>query len=217
MSQFNSFAQELDTVFKTAREEYTAAYTALEQAQKAEQDAKINGSDTKKQIAALTSKEASATFAKERERIFAEFDAQCDALSRKLAQEVNASNRANPEAVDNNAVLLMQTGLLSADDYYGFAERFDGNATMLKLIGHYADEAANNADNQKDAAALRVLAHECATGKGKTMRAWSELVTIANYCTGRGANGTRHDFSGKHALSMGEYWEQLSGEIVKNF
>lgn len=88
---------------------------------------------------------------------------------------------------------------------------------MLKLIGHYAAEAADSTDNRKDATALRVLANECATGKGKTLKAWDELMTVANYCTGRGASGTRRDHAGKGALSMGKWWEQLSGELVENF
>ena len=51
MSQYNHFAKDLDAAFKEAREKYTAAYNAVEQARKTLQDA---GTDAmKKQIATL--------------------------------------------------------------------------------------------------------------------------------------------------------------------
>ena len=51
MSEFNHFAKELDAAFKAARDEYAAAYNAVEQARKAMQDA---GQDAlKRQIATL--------------------------------------------------------------------------------------------------------------------------------------------------------------------
>ena len=56
MSQYNHFAKDLDTAFKEAREKYTAAYNAVEQARKAMQDA---GTDAmKKQIVTLQLQDA---------------------------------------------------------------------------------------------------------------------------------------------------------------
>ena len=50
-TKYNSYAQRLDIAFKAARDEYAAAYNAVEQARKAMQDA---GQDAlKRQIATL--------------------------------------------------------------------------------------------------------------------------------------------------------------------
>ena len=129
---------------------------------------------------------------------------------------MQTSNLADPSAIDSNAVELMKTGVLSVDDYFGFADRYDGNPTMLKLIGHYAKEAADGTDDRKDRVALTVLAQDCAKGTGKTLKAWDSMMTAANYCSGRGGRGNRRTTPGV-TLSMGEWWEQLSGEIVENF
>ena len=110
----------------------------------------------------------------------------------------------------------MKTGVLTVDDYFGFADRYDGNPTMLKLIGHYAKEAADSADDRKDKVALTVLAQDCAKGTGKTLKAWDSMMTAANYYSGRGGSGNRRITPGV-TLSMGEWWEQLSGEIIENF
>lgn len=66
-TKYNHFAKDLDAVFKAARDEYAAAYNAVEQARKATQDA---GSDAlKRQIATLQLQEAENSLRKEAARI----------------------------------------------------------------------------------------------------------------------------------------------------
>ena len=64
--------------------------------------------------------------------------------------------------------------------------------------------------------ALFCLARDCSRGMGTTLRAWDEIIGVANYCSGRGGNGQRRDSPGV-TLSMGEWWEQLSGDFVESF
>lgn len=214
MSQYNHYAKDLDAAFKEAREKYTAAYNAVEQAGKAMQDA---GTDTlRKQIATLQLQDAETNLRKEAVRIWAEFDTKAADLRRALEKEVQTSNLADPSAIDSNAVELLKTGVLDVDDYFSFADRYDKNPTMLKLIGHYAKEAADNTDSPKDRVALICLAQDCAKGMGTTLRAWDEMIGVANYCSGRGGDGQRRDSPGV-TLSIGEWWEQLSGDFVESF
>lgn len=214
MSKYNSYARNLDAAFRAARDEYTAVYNELT---KAKENASAAGLDAvKKQIATLQLQEAENKMRTETARIWAAFDAKAAELRSALEKEVQTSNLADPSAIDSNAVELMKTGVLSVDDYFGFADRYDGNPTMLKLIGHYAKEAADSTDDRKDRVALTVLAQDCAKGTGKTLKAWDSMMTAANYCSGRGYSGNRRITPGV-TLSMGEKWEQLSGEIVENF
>lgn len=213
-TKYNHFARELDTAFRAAGSEYAAVYEELI---KAKENASAAGLDTvKKQIATLQLQETEKKMRQETERIWTEFDAKAADLRRALEKEVQTSNLADPSAIDSNAVELMKTGVLTVDDYFGFADRYDGNPTMLKLIGHYAKEAADSADDRKDKVALTVLAQDCAKGTGKTLKAWDSMMTAANYCSGRGGSGNRRPTPGV-TLSMGEWWEQLSGETVENF
>lgn len=214
MSEFNHFAKELDAAFRTARSEYAAAYEELT---KAKENASAAGLDAaKKQIATLQLQEAEKKMRQETGRIWSVFDAKAAELRRALEKEVQTSNLADPSAIDSNAVELMKTGVLTVDDYFGFADKYSENSTMLKLIGHFAREAAGSADDRKDKAALTVLAQDCAKGTGKTLKAWDSMMTAANYCSGRGGSGNRRPTPGV-TLSMGEWWEQLSGEIIENF
>lgn len=214
MSEFNHFAKELDAAFRAARSEYAAVYEELA---KAKENASAAGLDAvKKQIATLQLQEAEKKMRQETGRIWTEFDAKAADLRRALEKEVQTSNLADPSAIDSNAVELMKTGVLTVDDYFSFADRYSENLTMLKLIGHYAKEAADSADDRKDKAALTVLAQDCAKGTGKTLKAWDSMMTAANYCSGRGGSGNRRTTPGV-TLSMGEWWEPLSGEIIENF
>ena len=213
-TKYNHFAKDLDIAFKAARDEYAAAYNAVEQTRKAMQDA---GTDAlKRQIATLQLQEAEKKMRQETARIWTEFDAKAAELRSALEKEVQTSNLADPSAIDSNAVELMKTGVLTVDDYFGFADKYSENPTMLKLVGYYAREAADSADDRKDKAALTVLAQDCAKGAGPTLKAWDSMMTAANYCSGRGGSGNRRPTPGV-TLSMGEWWEQLSGEIVENF
>lgn len=214
MSKYNSYARNLDAAFRAARDEYTAVYNELA---KAKENASAAGLDAvKKKIATLQLQEAENKMRTETARIWAAFDAKAAELRSALEKEVQTSNLADPSAIDGNAVELMKTGVLTVDDYFGFADRYDGNPTMLKLIGHYAKEAADSADDRKDRVALTVLAQDCAKGAGPALKAWDSMMTAANYCSGRGGSGNRRITPGV-TLSMGEKWEQLSGEIVENF
>lgn len=213
-TKYNHFAKDLDIAFKAARDEYAAAYNAVEQTRKAMQDA---GQDAlKRQIATLQLQEAEKKMRQETGRIWSVFDAKAAELRSALEKEVQASKCVDPTAVDAAGVELMKSGILTADDYYSLAEKYDGNVTMLRLLSKYAADAATDADNRKDRAALTVLSRECANGTGKTLKAWDDLMTTVNYCSGRGGTGRRQQTPGVVA-HMGEWWEQLSGEIVENF
>lgn len=214
MSKYNSIARELDNAFKAARTEYTTAYNAVESARQAANEA---GADAlKKQIAALQLQVAEETMREESARIWSEFDAKAAALRHALEKEVQTNSLADPAAIDSNAVGLMKTGILTTDDYFNFADKYDGNATMLRLIGYYAREAATDAESRKDRIALTVLAQDCAIGTGKTLKAFDELLTAANYCSGRGGNGTRSTTPGV-TINMGEKWDTLTADAVRDF
>ena len=204
MSEFNHFAKELDAAFRTARSEYAAVYDELT---KAKENASAAGLDAvKKQIATLQLQEAENKMSTETERIWAAFDAKAAELRSALEKEVQASKCVDPTAVDAAGVELMKSGILTAD----------GNVTMLRLLSKYAADAATDADNRKDRVALTVLSQECANGTGKTLKAWDDLMTTVNYCSGRGGSGSRRQTPGVVA-HMGEWWDQLSGEIIESF
>lgn len=223
MSRYNTYARQLDAAFRSARDEYAAAYDNLVQARQADTDAKAwrpNDNAEDKQLrtatAALNLSKAEAEFKIADGRIWLEFDMKCKELRKELEKDVQKDGLANPDAIDANALELLKSGALTVEDYYSFVERYESNATMLRVISKYALDASENADDAQSAAALRILSDNCKTGIGTVLRAWSELEGVASYCSGRGGS-RRAAIDPTHIISMGKWWEELAGQAIENF
>ena len=224
MSQYNKYAQRLDTAFKTAREEYMEAWNQLQAAQKANTDAQAwraetyrGENDLRRQQARAQLLEAEHTFRAAESRVWAEFDRQKDAIRRDLESKVRASSTVDPDAIDANALELLKSGILTADDVFSLVDKYDSNITMLRLISKTAKELADDKNTDaKTRGQLYVLCSQIGNGKNSTMRNFDDLVEISNYCSGRGGGGTQRT-TPAHTVAMAGKWEELSGNAVVNF
>lgn len=224
MSKYNEYAQRLDVAFKTAREEYMEAWNQLQAAQKAERDAQAwraetyrGENDLRRQRAKAELLEAEHTFKATESRVWAEFDRQKDAIRRELESDVRASSTVDPDAIDANALELLKSGILTADDVFSLVNKYDANVTMLRLISKHAKELADDKNTDaKTRGQLYVLCSQIGNGKNSTMRNFSDLVEISNYCSGRGGGGTQRT-TPAHTVAMAGKWEELASTAVENF
>ena len=224
MSKYNQYAQHLDTAFKMAREEYMNAWNKLQAAQKANTDAQAwraetyrGENDLRRQRARAQLLEAEHTFRATESRVWAEFDRQKEAIRRELESDVRASSTVDPDAIDTNALELLKSGILTADDVFSLVNKYDANVTMLRLISKHAKELADDKNTDaKTRGQLYVLCSQIGNGKNSTMRNFDDLVEISNYCSGRGGGGTQRT-TPAHTTAMSQKWEQLSGDMVSNF
>lgn len=224
MSKYNEYAQRLDVAFKTAREEYMEAWNQLQAAQKAERDAQAwraetyrGENDLRRQRAKAELLEAEHTFKATESRVWAEFDRQKEAIRRDLESDVRASSTVDPDAIDANALELLKSGILTADDVFSLVNKYDANVTMLRLISKHAKELADDKNTDaKTRGQLYVLCSQIGNGKNSTMRNFSDLVEISNYCSGRGGGGTQRT-TPAHTVAMAGKWEELASTAVENF
>lgn len=224
MRQYNKYAQRLDTAFKAAREEYMEAWNQLQAAQKANTDAQAGRAETyrgendlRRQRAKAALLEAEHTFRAAESRVWAEFDRQKEAIRRDLESEVWASSTVDPDAIDANALELLKSGILTADDVFSLVDKYDSNITMLRLISKTAKELADDKNTDaKTRGQLYVLCSQIGNGKNSTMRNFSDLVEISNYCSGRGGGGTQRT-TPAHTVAMAGKWEELASTAVENF
>lgn len=188
MSKFNTYAQQLDAAFKTARGEYVEAYQRFQQAQQANCRANAwtpNESAAEKQVktarAALALHDAEAAFTEASARVWGDFKTTRRTIRAELEQEVRAANLVNPDAIDSNALELLKSGVLTSDDYAAFMEKYDSNPTMLKLLAHYAVEAAKATDSRREAATLNAISIDCQSGQSAVLRAFDDICKISDY------------------------------------
>ena len=104
----------------------------------------------------------------------------------------------------------MKTGVLTSADYSAFLEKYDSNPTMLKLIAHYANEAAGATESRKEAATLNAIALSCQSGQSAIMRTWDELSAAADRF-GRAKENP------ELLVTMSARWEEITGAAVENF
>ena len=183
MSKFNTYAQQLDAAFKTARGEYVEAYQRFQQAQQANAEP-MYGRQTrapqKKQVktarAALALHDAEAALPRQAPAFGGDFKTTRRMLRAELEQEVRAADLVNPDAIDSNALELLKSGVLTSDDYAAFMEKYDSNPTMLKLLAHYAAEAAKATDSRREAATLNAISIDCQSGQSTVLRAFDDIV-----------------------------------------
>lgn len=223
MSRYNTYARRLDTTFRSARDEYAKSYAELQAAQQANEDAgawRPDDDAANKQLrvatTALELNKAEAAFKITETKVWPEFDAKCKELRKELEKDVQKDGLANPDAIDANTVELLKAGVLTVEDYYSLAERYEGNSTMLRLLGKYALDESIASGDIKEAAALRMLSDNCKNGAGAVLRAWNELEGLASYCSGRGGNRNAAT-SPDMVVSMGKWWEELAGQAIENF
>jgi len=223
MSKYNTYARQLDTAFRSARDEYAKSYAELQAAQQANEDAgawRPDDDAANKQLrvatTALELNKAEAAFKITETKVWPEFDARCKELRKELEKDVQKDGLANPDAIDANTVELLKAGVLTVEDYYSLAERYEGNSTMLRLLGKYALDESIASGDIKEAAALRMLSDNCKNGAGAVLRAWNELEGLASYCSGRGGNRNAAT-SPDMVVSMGKWWEELAGQVIENF
>ena len=222
MSKFNTYAQQLDAAFKTARSEYVEAYQRFQQAQQANCRANVwtpNESAAEKQVktarAALALHDAETAFTEASARVWGDFKTTRRMLRAELEQEVRAANLVNPDAIDSNALELLKSGVLTSDDYAAFMEKYDSNPTMLKLLAHYAAEAAKATDSRREAATLNAISIDCQSGQSTVLRAFDDICKISDYC--RGEKHVGDQIRPEHAVNMSSRWEELTSEAVENF
>jgi len=223
MTKYNVYAKQLDAAFRTARDEYAKSYAELQAAQQANEDAgawRPDDDAANKQLrvatTALELNKAEAAFKITETKVWPEFDARCKELRKELEKDVQKDGLANPDAIDANTVELLKAGVLTVEDYYSLAERYEGNSTMLRLLGKYALDESIASGDIKEAAALRMLSDNCKNGAGAVLRAWNELEGLASYCSGRGGNRNAAT-SPDMVVSMGKWWEELAGQVIENF
>lgn len=218
MGKYYSYGQRLDEAFKTAREEYLKAYNELEAAEKEVKAAEawkeeffIGDRAMRKVRAAARLAEAKIKFAEVERSAWPAFVNTMDMLTRQLEKEIKAGNMVAPDGIDNNGLELLKSGIMSPDEMASFVEKYDGNATMLKLVSKYASEAAEKAQDPHQRARYNTVAYATREGFGKALKQWNDVCYVAKMCAGK-ARERREDPA--HIVNMSSRWEELSAAAI---
>ena len=217
MSRFNKYARKADEIAKAAFDEYRKAEAAYKKAEEqARQYPQRNGVPTDAAYMAKSAR-AQADLIEAREalkhakRVFADHASEFRAIRKELAAEIEDAYSADPAQLDGNTLELLKSGIMTGSEYAKLlnAAQAAGNATMVRMIGKYAGDAARDrsekyGQHDQDASTMRMVEYQSRAYTGSDhLQAFDNMTEIYNRC----ANNP----------GMIDHWGELTAETVDSF
>ena len=155
---FSQYIDDIDKIIKEAVNKHDMVSIALADARTRNEKAQANRdySHNRKAAEAEAYREAERDYKKKVESIQRDMEASFKALRQSLAKHIAQYTAADPEKVDQNAVMLLNSGAMRDTDLVAMANKYWNNPTMLKLISGEAEK------NLTDSKTARVLVVEIA-------------------------------------------------------
>lgn len=232
MSRFNTYARRMDKEVKKYRDRYKEAKKRLKEVQdgraKLREQRRFSGYNETSaeriendlEDARLEKEENSAKYAFEEVRAdrYSILD-NAKKIRNELAKDISEAFCADPSAIDNGILTLLNSDVLTAKEMKKFADaaRESGNYTMCRIIAGKAKERAEevfqaNGNRHPDYPILNQIVYEAQMCDGRAILSnFDSLVNVAQYCVG---NPELHR---PESEAMFDRWEQMTASIVENF
>ena len=212
MSKFNDYAKKMNEIANGTFEEYRRAEAAVKSAE-SRYDAypRRNGADpaymAKSARAEADLAEARNAFDQMRRHLFDDKRREIAAVRAELEKTVFDAFAADPKAVDSNTLALMNSGIMTADEYSRLIDSAiaSGNYTMTRLLAKSAADMAEKTTGDADVSrSYRLASHK---GKGANgheyLEAFDFLASTFNRC--------------ERNIALAGKWDELTAEVVESF
>ena len=212
MSKFNNYAKRMNEIANATFEEYRRAETALKSAEsRSKEYPRRNGADSsylaKSARAEADLCEARNAFDQMRRHLFDDKRREIAAVRAELEKAVFDAFAADPKSVDSNTLALMNSGIMTADEYSRLIDSAiaSGNYTMTRLLAKSAADMAEKTTGDADVSrSYRLVSHK---GKGANgheyMEAFDFLTSTFNRC--------------ERNFALAGKWGELTADVVENF
>ena len=211
MSKFNNYAKKLNEIANGTFEEYRRAEAAVKSAEsRYNAYPRRNNADpaymAKSARAEADLAEARNAFDQMRRHLFDDKRREIAAVRAELEKAVFDAFAADPKAVDANTLALMNSGIMTADEYSRLIDSAiaSGNFTMTRLLAKSAADMAEKVTDSDVARSYRLVSHK---GKGmdgrEYLQAFDFLTDTFNRCERNFALSTK--------------WDELTSPVVDSF
>lgn len=211
MSRFNDYAKKLNEIANGAFEEYRRAEAAVKSAESRHNAyPRRNNADpaymAKSARAEADLAEARNAFDQMRRHLFDDKRREIAAVRAELEKAVFDAFAADPKSVDGNTLALMNSGIMTADEYSRLIDSAiaSGNFTMTRLLAKSAADMAEKVTDSDVARSYRLVSHK---GKGmdgrEYLQAFDFLTDTFNRCERNFALSTK--------------WDELTSPVVDSF
>ena len=212
MSRFNSYAKRMNEIANGAFEEYRRAEAAVKSAEsRYNAYPRRNGADPAYMARSARAEadlcEARNAFDQMRRHLFDDKRREIAAVRAELEKAVFDAFAADPKSVDANMLALMNSGIMTADEYSRLIDSAiaSGNYTMTRLLAKSAADMAEKTTGDADVSrSYRLVSHK---GKGANgheyMEAFDFLASTFNRC--------------ERNFALAGKWGELTADVVENF
>ena len=211
MSKFNNYAKKLNEIANATFTEYREKSDAVKSAEsKYRAYPRRSGADpsymAKSARAEADLAEARAQFEHCRRHLFEEQRKDIAVIRAELVEALGKEYAADPKAVDANTLALMNSGIMTADEYSRLIDSAiaSGNFTMTRLLAKSAADMAEKVTDSDVARSYRLVSHR---GKGmdgrEYLQAFDFLTDTFNRCERNFALSTK--------------WDELTSPVVDSF
>ena len=211
MSKFNNYAKKLNEIANGTFEEYRRAEAAVKSAESRHNAyPRRNNADpaymAKSARAEADLAEARSAFEQVRRHLFDDKRREIAAVRAELEKAVFDAFAADPKSVDGNTLALMNSGIMTADEYSRLIDSAiaSGNFTMTRLLAKSAADMAEKVTDSDVARSYRLVSHK---GKGmdgrEYLQAFDFLADTFNRCERNFALSTK--------------WDELTSPVVDSF
>lgn len=196
MSKYTSYLKKADGIARAALADLKKARDTYDTASRKYQNVMQSSSDSVERARANANyleaqeayEKAKATCAGRR--------AEIDAVRAEVEAAAKAGNLVDPAKLDAATMELLKSGILTGADYAKLAQdaRQAGNATMLRMIGKYAKEAADATTDSREETALRDVCTFCANDESAPYTiAIDKLCAVFDTCITCPGFGAEYD------------------------
>ena len=212
MSKFNGYARKVNEIANAAFAEYREKEAAVKSAEsRCNAYPRRNNADpaymAKSARAEADLAEARNAFDQMRRHLFDDKRREIAAVRAELEKAVFDAFAADPKAVDTNTLALMNSGIMTADEYSRLIDSAiaSGNYTMTRLLAKSAADMAEKTTGDADVSrSYRLVSHK---GKGANgheyMEAFDFLASTFNRC--------------ERNFALAGKWGELTADVVENF
>ena len=211
MSKFNNYAKKLNEIANATFTEYREKSDAVKSAESRHNAyPRRNNADpaymAKSARAEADLAEARNAFDQMRRHLFDDKRREIAAVRAELEKVVFDAFAADPKSVDSNTLALMNSGIMTADEYSRLIDSAiaSGNFTMTRLLAKSAADMAEKVTDSDVARSYRLVSHK---GKGmdgrEYLQAFDFLTDTFNRCERNFALSTK--------------WDELTSPVVDSF
>ena len=211
MGKFNNYAKRMNEIANAAFAEYREKEAAVKSAESRHNAyPRRNNADpaymAKSARAEADLAEARNAFDQMRRHLFDDKRREIAAVRAELEKAVFDAFAADPKSVDGNTLALMNSGIMTADEYSRLIDSAiaSGNFTMTRLLAKSAADMAEKVNDSDVARSYRLVSHK---GKGmdgrEYLQAFDFLADTFNRCERNFALSTK--------------WDELTSPVVDSF